>query len=198
MYSPDRYALALAMLEGDRDARKVLADLLEEQGERGLAQWARQGRNKSENRLDFALMLLPCREAILLGADFLEESLAHCYGVGPTERCAAIVRHWADGSATDVETRFALNQVLFRLEQSNLHGHDSGSRDPLVHLIGAIECSISANESAASGAGAKAAHWQAEARRAIRAVSYFTRRYRSNVLGQIAITKELLRKLLAE
>jgi hypothetical protein len=42
MHAHDRYALALAILEGDRDARKVLADLLDEEGERGLAQWAQQ------------------------------------------------------------------------------------------------------------------------------------------------------------
>jgi hypothetical protein len=196
MYSPDRYALALAMLDGDRDARKVLADLLEEQGERGLAQWARQGRNKSENRLDFALMLLPCREAILLGADFLDESLARCYGVGAKERCAATVRCWSEGTATDKQTRFALSQLLRRIELSTTQPHHFGSSDALRQLIRAIECSVSADECSASGDVHKVAHWHAEAKRAIRAVSYNTRRSTSNIPGQIIRTKTLLKKLI--
>jgi hypothetical protein len=32
MLAPDRYALALATLDGDRSARRVLADLLENKG----------------------------------------------------------------------------------------------------------------------------------------------------------------------
>ena len=74
MDSHDRYVLAIAMLEGDRDARKVLADLLEEEGERGLAQWARQGSHTKLRRLDFALMLLPCRSAMVLAIVFLKHA----------------------------------------------------------------------------------------------------------------------------
>jgi hypothetical protein len=74
MDSHDRYVLAIAMLDGDRDARKILADLLEEQGERGLAQWARGGSNQKHRRLDLALMLLPCRAAISLAVDFVEHA----------------------------------------------------------------------------------------------------------------------------
>ena len=66
----DRYVLGLAVLEGDRDARKILADLLEEQGDRGLAAWARRCKARSKNRLDLAIMLLPYREALRLGSDF--------------------------------------------------------------------------------------------------------------------------------
>jgi hypothetical protein len=71
MHTSDRYVLALAMLDGDRAARKVLADMLEEQGERGLAQWARQGRRDKRRTLELAVTLLPCRPARGVVSDFI-------------------------------------------------------------------------------------------------------------------------------
>lgn len=73
MDSLDYYVLALAVLEGDRDARAVLADLLEERNERGLAIWARRCKATQVRRLDFAIMLLPCEETIKLGGEFVTQ-----------------------------------------------------------------------------------------------------------------------------
>ena len=71
MSAQDRYAFAISLLDGDRQARKILADLLEEDGERGLAQWTRQGGNRKQQRLDLVLMLLPCRQSIGLVSEFV-------------------------------------------------------------------------------------------------------------------------------
>jgi hypothetical protein len=71
MSAQDRYAFAISLLDGDRQARKILADLLEEDGERGLAQWALQGSNRDDKRLELAIMLLPCAIAIDLGVDMI-------------------------------------------------------------------------------------------------------------------------------
>src|SRR5688572_20368536 len=74
MPAHDRYALAISLLDGDREARKILADLLEEEGERGLAQWAREGRNQKQRRLDAVVMLLPCRAAVALALDGVDDN----------------------------------------------------------------------------------------------------------------------------
>jgi len=67
----DRYRLAMAVLDGEKDAHKILGDLLEEQGQRGLAQWARSRKSKRRKRLDFVLALLPHDAAIRLACDFV-------------------------------------------------------------------------------------------------------------------------------
>lgn len=90
----DRYVLGLAVLEGDRDARKILADLLEEQGERGLAQWARRSGGKDHQRLDLAIMLLPHREALWLACDFATQAAT---GQVPTHPMA-LVRYVANAA----------------------------------------------------------------------------------------------------
>jgi hypothetical protein len=102
MDSHDRYVLAIAMLDGDRDARKILADLLEEQGERGLAQWARQGSNKRWQRIDFAIMLLPTRRAILAGAAFLETAYSVREGIELAKGCTLAVNRWCCGELGNI------------------------------------------------------------------------------------------------
>ena len=99
----DRYVLGLAVLEGDRDARRILADLLEEQGDRGLAQWARGCPAKSARRLDFIIMLLPCPAAIRLGCDFLSQWECKVAGVPVKEGqlLSACVIRWLQGEIVD-------------------------------------------------------------------------------------------------
>lgn len=71
----NRYVLLRNVLAGDRESRRVLADLLEEQGERGLAQWAREGRNHKRRQLEFAIIALPVITAIGLGVEFIGAGL---------------------------------------------------------------------------------------------------------------------------
>ena len=72
-----RYVLGLAILEGDRAARGILADYLEEQGERGLAQWARKSGSGKRPRLEFGIMLLPCEIALDLACEFVVAARPH-------------------------------------------------------------------------------------------------------------------------
>lgn len=67
----DRCSLALAVLEGEKDANKILADLLEDSGQRGLAQWARARKGKLRKRLDFVLAILPYEVVVQLACDFV-------------------------------------------------------------------------------------------------------------------------------
>jgi len=99
----DRYVLGLAVLEGDRDARKILADLLEEQGDRGLADWARRSGARDRERLDVAIMLLPYRDAMRLGCEFAAASTKQM-----TQESTVIILHatdvifqWLRGEAPD-------------------------------------------------------------------------------------------------
>lgn len=75
MHDDERFFLLLEMLDGDKHAHKVLADLLEERGERGLAQWARARKIRSTKRLQFALALIPSRLGVPLACDFVEHAL---------------------------------------------------------------------------------------------------------------------------
>lgn len=81
----DRYVLGLAVLEGDRSARAILSDLLIESGELGLAQWARKCGAKDRDRLEFAIMLLPCEKSIVLGERFTREGGDRIYEFQPGE-----------------------------------------------------------------------------------------------------------------
>jgi hypothetical protein len=112
MHLQDRYVLTRAMLDGDREARQVLADLLEEQGDRGLAQWAREGRRDKRRRLFLAIMLLPCPAAMHVSADFIEKR--HLEMIAPPDLIAQfdIIRTWATGKC-------AIDAVVARLEELN-------------------------------------------------------------------------------
>ena len=68
----DRYILTIAMLDGQPDAQHILADLLEEQGEIGLATWARARKRHVVPRLELAIGMLPYRAALSLACDFAE------------------------------------------------------------------------------------------------------------------------------
>ncbi len=73
----DVYNLASAVLNGKENAHKVLADVLEESGERGLAQWARKGKGSGRKRLDFALAIVPYTTAVLLVCDYVEHLISN-------------------------------------------------------------------------------------------------------------------------
>jgi len=78
MRSRDRLELLSAVILGDSDANFVLADLLEEEGNKEMAQFARGLKNLKpiERRLDFALAILPYRMTLRLGCEFLAAASA--------------------------------------------------------------------------------------------------------------------------
>jgi hypothetical protein len=117
MSAHDRYALALAVLDGDRESRKILADLLEEQGDRRLAHWARKGAGTRQRRLEFTLMLLPCREAILLAADCLKESSFRRFGNVAADRLVETVRRWHRGAVADEQIAEICGKLLPHLQR---------------------------------------------------------------------------------
>ena len=71
----DRFTLALGVLDGEKDAHRILADMLEDQGDRGLAQWARARKGRRGKRLDFVLAVLPYKTSLRLGCDFLDHAI---------------------------------------------------------------------------------------------------------------------------
>ena len=71
----DRLIFALSVLDGEEGAHRILGDMLEEEGDRGLAQWARARKGKRHKRIDFVLGLLPHQVSLGLACDFLAHSL---------------------------------------------------------------------------------------------------------------------------
>jgi len=100
--NPDLYALALELLAGEKDVNKVLADLFEEAGDSGIAQWARSSKGKRRKRLDFVLGILPYRVGLLLACDFIE----HCCrgeGAGVPKRTLSALRSWCREEKTNAD-----------------------------------------------------------------------------------------------
>lgn len=73
--STEIYVLGLSVLKHEPDTHKILADILEEQGERGMAQWARSKKSSRIKRLDFVLAVLPIRVGVRVACDFAERAL---------------------------------------------------------------------------------------------------------------------------
>jgi hypothetical protein len=158
MDAHDRYALAIALLEGDREARKVLADLLEEQGDRGLAQWARGGGNAKHRRLDFALMLLPCGDAIRLSMEFMRHACGDRENARLLRSSEWIIDQWETGQRTAGELMSWCESVLAGLHPVNPAFCRNVARN---HLLEAIRCSVRAAECEAGGANSGTPrHWQ--------------------------------------
>lgn len=128
MDAHDRYILALAMLEGDRDARKILADLLEEQGERGLAQWARQGHRSTYRQIEFAIMLLPCVGALTFGTELVDYSTSQSTARSFVEPEVTQIRKWLAGECSRQEMeailRGSLSQPTVEPEGQAQHAAD--------------------------------------------------------------------------
>lgn len=72
----DMLSLALGVLEGDPHTHRILADLYEELGDRGKAQWARSKKSGSSKRLDFVLAMMPPTLAMSLACDMFHHVLA--------------------------------------------------------------------------------------------------------------------------
>lgn len=69
------YTFALEILDRQPAAHIVVADLLEELGDQGLAQWARSRKSNLRKRLDLVLAMLPCEVTLILGCDFVQHAV---------------------------------------------------------------------------------------------------------------------------
>jgi len=180
MSAHDRYALAIALLDGDREARKILADLLEEQGDRGLAQWARGGGNAKHRRLEFALMLLPCRDAIRLAMEFIQHVFTSRADTRRfIEHSAGIFAQWDAGTAPNKALQLYCESILAalpfdiptsRATQSARRGTNRNLASK--NLFEAIRCVVRAAQVEAGEAIAGTSrHWQTTAQQHLRAVA---------------------------
>lgn len=102
----DRHLLTLAMLRGDRTARLVLGDLLEEQGDLVLANFARRARMCGDADLDLALRMLDSRQVVAIGSEF-------------------VGRYATDGLAV----------LVARLRHASLNGDSAGELNRLHHRL---------------------------------------------------------------
>jgi hypothetical protein len=206
----DRYVLALAMLEGDRAARQVLADMLEEQGERGMAQWAREGRRDKRRTLEFAVMLLSCRPAIGLAA----ELVGKWFNTG--ERLVLAAHMWAGKRMDDTEAietcRSEVAGLLLQRSKSYFrHGGYAQyyAADCAEMLVRAMQLTIESEQFVVSGAAAPAAARDLESRQHVQQIvrrmgrfappmaSDGSQRYVTNVAWQTEQLQQLLKQLLA-
>lgn len=71
----EMFVLGLGVLNHEPDTHKILADVLEEQGELGMAQWARSKKSSRIKRLDFVLAILPTRLALGVACSFAARAL---------------------------------------------------------------------------------------------------------------------------
>ncbi len=106
----DRYGFAIDVLDGAKNSNKILADLLEEAGERGAAQWARSRKGKRQKRLHFVLSILPVKTALALGCDFADH-VARGDLTPDGQEAIDTIRAWANGGATTADSRAALRAL---------------------------------------------------------------------------------------
>ncbi len=108
-------ALAIGVLDGDAMSHKILADLLEEMGDRQNAEFARSDKKKPRKRLDLALGLLPMFDSLRLSCDFCE----HAQSSNPAlfERLDDLVgdvipavRQWCDAPENTLAIRCELTR----------------------------------------------------------------------------------------
>jgi hypothetical protein len=205
MHVQDRYALALAILEGDRDARNVLADLLEEAGEVELAQQARSGRRSRMKTILFVLNLLPCRTTIGYASEILKES-------GQLNRVVVSAQRWAGNRIDATEAIDNCLQELAALRQptdtyiQNLH-RDRNLSIATSHFA-LLRLAVEAERLAAEGNARAAAQNQREVRRVVHQIVRQTRdlpplvapdgsiRYLSDVDWKFELLKKVLSSLL--
>ena len=71
----NRLVLAREVLADNREAALVLADLLEEEGDRAMASWARARKRNRYKRMDFVIGVLPVLTALQVACDFMAHAL---------------------------------------------------------------------------------------------------------------------------
>lgn len=99
----ERCLLALSILDGEVEARQILADLLEEEGDDGLAQWARGRKGHLKKQFDIALGVLPARITVRMACEFcdhvcetLKKQYPHCE---PYRQDIGLLLSWATGES---------------------------------------------------------------------------------------------------
>lgn len=80
MFDPhDTYQIALSVLNGEKDAHKILADMFEEQGDHANAAFARSDKKKPRKRFELVIGIVPICVSVHLACDFVEHALSEAY-----------------------------------------------------------------------------------------------------------------------
>jgi hypothetical protein len=180
MHAHDRYALALAILEGDREARTVLADLLEEEGDRGLAQWARGGSNQKHRRLEFALMLLPGRAGIELAIVLVQHAFSSKADTTIHAGLTGPISAWLQGEISGVAVVDRCREFIASMPESwgvrprgarSVGRHNANLKEAVQSLAAAVESAVQASLAEQGDAVAGTTrHWEMMSRQHLRAV----------------------------
>jgi hypothetical protein len=179
MDSHDRYVLAISLLDGDLQARKILADLLEEQGDRGLAQWARGGGNTKHRRLDLALMLQPCSRALGLAVEMMQHVLSGRQDAGLLRDTLLAVGRWESGETASADLLSHCETVLRNFSSNPASRHTpyairrATSRvAAITNLFESLRCAARARQcEAGESVGGTPHHWQSTAQQHLREVA---------------------------
>ncbi len=113
----ERCFLALSILEGDRDSHHILADLLEEEGDAGLAEWARARKGSQRKKFDIAIGVLPARLNVRLACAFAIHLHAQHWRTGDHQsfvnRLSPVIE-WAtvDSVPDESSSRVALHELM--------------------------------------------------------------------------------------
>lgn len=136
MYDRTRMQLAHGVLMGEKDAHRVLADLLEETGEPNLAKWARTNKVGVNRKLDFAIAMIPYRFALCLGCDFLAAATAQYTVANSVNPTLKRVREWA------LQTHFEFEDAPKRVDCNLLAdiGAETGVRNFTLESKDAADC----------------------------------------------------------
>ena len=190
----DRYVLALGVLDGDKDTHKILGDMLEEQGDRGLAQWARARKGKRTKRVDFVLGMLPYKTSLQLGCVFFEHSLN-------VRRSAKLnlFQRWQDAQSDQKLERLTIE--IQDLAHQTLAGFYPGFAREYSDALGqAIYLASKADKLTQAGDDRRAAARANEARDAVRRVAKTARQVavptQNELLWQISHIQSVLNELL--
>lgn len=136
----NRCVLAHALLDGDWDARWILADLLCEEGDEELAAFARNARRMtSDGDLDLAIRLLPFGEAISMGCAMLDRGMTgrgmvrrHAWLLARLSRIRRLVR-----SAAPVEQLAVEGQSLVNYQVAATPGRSDHALEDAARSLGA-------------------------------------------------------------
>jgi hypothetical protein len=110
-----RCGLALGILDNEPDAHRILGDLLEEDGETGLAQWARSKKNGRRKRLDIVLAILHPQLSVRLATEFMSHILPQIsppYILDSITTAVAELRDWSSTLAINATLRRSVDCLL--------------------------------------------------------------------------------------
>lgn len=106
----ERCLLALSLLDGEIESRQILADLLEEEGDAGLATWARGRKGNLRKQFEIALGVLPARVTVRIACEFAEHVMSQ------------LTRHYPYGEPWREDIRLLLQWSIGESDETKIGG----------------------------------------------------------------------------